>query len=151
MTQYYHHKKTKNTGCTWSKRSVKYVWEFTHTIWNSRNTQTHETERIKELEGVSTLRQSVMDEWNQGLGGLPAAGFSHYFSMKSEELMNFSVDYLESWLLIVRQARILMDPQHLLSDEFAISQTLQQWIGISYDVSDEEETRILKVVRTAGG
>ena len=37
-----------------------------------------------------------------------------------------------------------MDPQHLLPDEFSTSQTLQQWIRISYDVSDEEGTRILK-------
>ena len=144
MSQYYLHKKTKNTGRTWSKRLIKYNWEFTHEIWTSRNTQLHETERVKELEGVSILRQTVMKEWEQGLGRLPAADFSHYFSMKSEELMNFSTDYLKSWLLIVRQGRILMDGRHLLNDEFATSRTLQQWIGITYDITDEEGHQILK-------
>ena len=63
--------------------------------------------------------------------------------------MEKPIDYLKSWLMIIRQARILMDSQHLLQDDFTESKALQQWIGISYDVSDKEARPLLDLAAEA--
>ena len=37
-----------------------------------------------------------------------------------------------------------MDPDNLVEDEFATSKCLQNWIGISYEITDEEAIPILE-------
>ena len=50
------------------------------------------------------------------------------------------MEWQQNWFLIVRQARILLDNDHLIHDEFESSTVLQKWIGISYNLSDDEAT-----------
>ena len=45
--------------------------------------------------------------------------------------------------MIIRQGRILMDPTNLLEDQFAQSKALQQWIDISYEITENEGMTIL--------
>ena len=40
--------------------------------------------------------------------------------------------------MTIRQGRILFDQRNLLNDEFASSKALQDWVGLSYDLRDEE-------------
>ena len=138
MSRYYKSRQMQKTGNKWATRLIKYVWEATFVIWETRNAQLHQTERIHELEGVSILKQTITNEWKQGLGRLPTSDYSHYFTITIEALMEKSIEYLKSWLMIVRQARVMMDPSHLIHDEFAESIALQQWIGISYEITDDE-------------
>ena len=83
-------------------------------------------------------------KWETGLGRLPASEFSRYFSIPIDHLLAKPVDYLMQWFLAVRQGRILLDPDRLLQDEFVTSKSLQQWVGISYEVTDEEMEPILQ-------
>lgn len=55
-----------------------------------------------------------------------------------------SVDDLKGWFLAIRQARILMDTENLSKDSFSTSRALQHWIGIDYEVTDEEVRPILE-------
>ena len=57
--------------------------------------------------------------------------------------MQKSDEFLMHWLLVVRQARILMDHTNLIEDEFTTSTTLQKWIGLSYELTDEEAIPVL--------
>ena len=145
MQTYYLSQGTKNSGKLWAKRAVKYLWEATFELWEFRNKQLHETDKLHELEGLATLKSAVKAEWNLGLGQLPASDFSHYFTMSLEKLMKFTVDYLKSWFMIVRQGRIMMDKRNIIEDEFTTSKTLQQWVGISYEVTEEEGRQCLDI------
>ena len=95
------------------------------------------------MEGVPEMKRIIEAEWNIGLGRLPTAEFSPYFSIKIGNLLSKSVDSLKAWLLAVRQGRILMDPENLHQDELTKSKAMQQWIGISYSITDDKARPIL--------
>ena len=50
---------------------------------------------------------------------------------------------MKHWLMTIRQGRILLDPTRLIHDEFEHSKSLQQWIGIAYEITDKEAQPIL--------
>ena len=122
---------------------MKYNWEALFAIWENRNHQLHQTQRIKEFEGLPVLQTAIKAEWSIGIGRLPASQFSNYFKVPMKQLLQKSMEYQKHWLMIIRQGRILMDPTNLLQDSFAESRALQQWIDISYEVNDEEGLPIL--------
>ena len=64
--------------------------------------------------------------------------FSKYFRSNLSTLLHKDDDYLKQWLQVIGQASILMDPTNLAEDEFSTSKALQQWIGISYHIEDQE-------------
>ena len=138
MTTYYLGKRSKRKGSTWASRLVQYNWKLIASVWESRNEQLHQTERIHDLEGMSVVRDAIKKEWDIGLGRLPASQFSHYFNIPMEKLLLKSHEYLKSWLMTIRQGRILLDPENLLHDEIETSDTLQKWLDISYKVTDDE-------------
>ena len=72
------------------------------------------------------------------LGSNEVSDFSHLFRTTYAELLTKSLEVKKNWFLIIRQARILMDTDHLINDEFTTSRSLQQWIGITYGITDEE-------------
>ena len=78
MTEYYNNTRSLRKGSTWIKRLMKYNWEAVFSIWENKNKQLHNTQRIKELEGLSVLQNAIRAEWGIGLGRLPASQFSHY-------------------------------------------------------------------------
>ena len=100
-------------------------------------------ERIRELEGIPLLKEAIIEEYGIGLGLLPASEFSKYFRYKLPTLLQKQDDHLKHWLMVIRQARILMDSNNVLQDEFTTSKALQQWIGLSITVTEKEGTEIL--------
>ena len=144
MNNYYKRKYSQRKATTWAARLIKYSWEAIFEIWDGRNKQLHDIEHIKDMEDVPELKPIIEVEWTTGLGRLPTVEFSPYFSIKIEELLQKSINSLKAWLLAVRQRRILMDPENLKDDELANSKAMQQqWIGISYTVTDDEARPIL--------
>ena len=143
MNTYYCAKGNYKSSDTWKKRMGKFLWEFTHKIWEERNSKLHEIQHIQDMEGVPILKRAITAEWKQGLGSLPASEFSSLLSSTLEVLLSHSTDYLKQWLLTIRQGRILLDPTHVLHDEFETSKALRSWIGITYTVSDDEALPIL--------
>ena len=108
------------------KRLVRALWEVIYKLWESRNLQLHKTQHIRDMEGVPALKQVITAKWRQGIGCLPVLEFSSFFSPTLEHILSHSVDYLKQWLLTVRQGHILLDPRHLLHDEFETSKTLRE-------------------------
>ena len=143
MSNYYKSTRSLRKGSTWIKRLMKYNWEAVFSIWENRYKQLHNTQQIKELEGLSVLQNAIRAEWGIGLGRLPASQFSHYFKTPLPQLLQKSMDSQKHWLMIIRQGQILIDPTNLLQDQFAQSRALKQWIDISYEVTDEEGLPIL--------
>ena len=143
MTTYYDAKGNFRSSATWKKKVGKMLWEFTYKVWEGRNAKLHETQHIKDMEGVPMLKKAVAAEWKQGLGSLPASEFSALLSSTLDTLLAHSIEYLKQWLLTIRQGRILLDPNNLIHDEFETSKALRSWIGITYTITDKEAQPIL--------
>ena len=111
---------------------------MTFNLWEGRNKQLHETKHIEDMQGAEILKESIQKEYNKGIGRLPASDYSYLFKHPCKELLMKPLDILMNWFLTVRQARILMDTDNLVIDEFTTSTTLQKWIGISYGLTDQE-------------
>ena len=143
MDTYYRDNYSKRSATLWAARLIKYNLEATRSIWTERNNQLHNTIRIQELEGVPTLKKAIKDEWDIGLGRLPASEFSKYFKTKLPILLQKETEHLKHWFLVIRQARVLMDPTNVLEDEFSTSKALQSWVGLSLKVTNTEGAAIL--------
>ena len=146
MSRYYLGKHSKRSGNTWASRLVTYNWRTVFKVWEFRNEQLHHTERIRDLEGMPKVVNAIRMEWAIGIGRLPASQFSHYFNLPLEQLLKKNHDYLKTWLMIIRQGRILLDPSNLCQDDIKESEVLQKWLDISYVISDEEAMGPLKEV-----
>ena len=57
-------------------------------IWEARNKQLHETDRIKDLEGKKEIMEAIEAEYELGLRYLPAYGFSYLFKKKLDKRLN---------------------------------------------------------------
>ena len=93
------------TGKSWGKKVYKLLWEFTNSIWLGRNQQLHDTDRIKELQGLPLVLQAIQSEYNLGLHRLPPSEFSMLFATSFEVLQKRSIDSLRHWLLTIRLGR----------------------------------------------
>ena len=144
MTTYYEAIGNFKSGNNWAQKLVHLTWKTTFAIWETRNKQLHETQRIHDMEGVPILQKAITVEWNQGIGRLTASEYSALFQTTPIEIFQKSIDTQKQWLMTIRQGRILLDPERLQEDEFTNSTTLQKWIGLSYDMTDEEATPILR-------
>ena len=144
MTTYYLNKKSQRKGSTWASKLIHNNWKLITALWEGRNKQLHQTERINDLEGMPLVREAIETEWRIGLGRLPASQFSQYFSLPLDKLLERSHDHLKTWLSTIRQGRILLDPSNLCHDEFEEMSSLQKWLDISYVVSDDEGIPMLK-------
>ena len=143
MDTYFAAKGNFHTSTKWKQSLIRSTWEVTYAIWEFRNAQLHETQRIKDMEGIPSLKSAITAEWKQGLGCLPASEFSHFFTRPVEDILSQSDDYLKNWFLTVRQGRIMLDERHLVQDEFKTSRALQDWIGISQNITDREVKPLL--------
>ena len=103
MARYYKNTRSLRKGSTWVKRLMKYNWEALFAIWENRNHQLHQTQRIKEFEGLPVLQTAIKAEWSIGIGRLPASQFSHYFKVPMKQLLQKSMEYQKHWLMIIRQ------------------------------------------------
>ena len=144
MDNHYRLSQTLKNGQTWTSRLYHLTWNLIFHIWEDRNNQLHETERIKDFEGAEILKQSIIKEWNQGIGHLPASEFSKLFQTNLDTLLAKNLEYQQHWFIVIRQGRILLDPTNVISDEFETSTALQKWLGISYNIKDKEALPMLK-------
>ena len=127
----------------WVCNLLKGLWNLLFHIWNGRNQQLHKTQRIKDLEGLPLLKQAIRQEWNKGLGLVPASEFSRFLSPAIDDILKRGEESLKLWFLTVRQGRILFDQRNLIQDDFSSSKALQQWIGLSYTLTDDEVLPVL--------
>ena len=124
MEQYYNKADPKRSATLWTARLIKYTWEGIKYIWTERNSKLHKTSRIKELEGITVLKEAIKQEPNKGIGSLSTGEFSKYFRAKIDHICS-SEDRMMQWFQVVRQGRILMDKRNLINDEFAANKALQ--------------------------
>ena len=143
MQKHFNLIRSKQKATTWSSKLITYGIKFLYKIWDTRNQQLHKTARIQDMEGIPLLLQSIQNELNIGLGRLPAYEYSSYLKVPMQVIQQKPPEWQKHWFLVIRQARLLLDADNLISDEFASSSTLQKWIGLSYSITDEEATPVL--------
>ena len=102
------------------------------------------SKQIHDFEGAELLKQSIIKEWNKGIGCLPASEFSRFFKTDMNTLLKKNIEAQKHWFTVIRQGRILLDQTNIFSDEFENSPALQKWLGISYKVKDKEAIPTLK-------
>ena len=57
--------------------------------------------------------------------------FTRYFiRQKLEDILDKAIDCQKHWLMVVKQGRIMMDPQHIIEGEFKEDKALQEWLDI---------------------
>ena len=138
MGRHYKSQQSMKTGGQWASKMYGQGWKTLFKLWEIRNQQLHNTQRITDMEGTEQLKQAITNEYAKGLGRLPASDFSHLFKKKLPELLLKSTDVLKNWFLIIRQGRVLMDKDNLIEDEFQTNSALASWIGLSFQVTDAE-------------
>ena len=137
LLKYFTDTNSQRSVWLWASKLIQALWEFTSQVWGDRNSRLHDTEIIKDLEGRKQLEKAIRREWDTGLGNLPAAEFSYLLSGSLETILKRSLFSLRRWLAIVRNRRILLDAQNLITDKFMEDVALQRWIGITLP-SDED-------------
>ena len=138
MQQYYIENNTRKSSIKWTAKLISNTWKGVHFIWVERCKKMHDTKVIHDLQGLPHLVDSIKKELRIGIGRLPATEFSRQFNKKPEKILECTVEQQISWLQIVRQGRILLDPDNLIDDEVSRSEALQHWIGIDYAINDKE-------------
>ena len=144
MDNYYRISQTLKNCQTWTSRLYHLTWNLIFHIWEDRNNQLHETERIKDFEGAELLKQSIIKEWNKGIGRLPASEFSKLFQTDLDTLLAKNLEAQQHWFIVIRQGRILLDTTNVISDKFENSTALQKCLWISYNIKDKVALPILK-------
>lgn len=143
MSHYFTKRKDKRTGKSWASKLITYSVKFLYALWDLRNQQLHNTDRIKDMQGLPHLQSSIRREWSIGIGRLPASEYSKFFTMEISDILNKPFEWQQTRFQIIRQARILMDTSHLITDEFTTSSVLQKWIGILYMINDSKAIPLL--------
>ena len=131
-------RKWKSKGYTWGQKVVRASWDHLFRIWNKRNLQLHETERIKELKGAKDVLEAIDLEWAIGLNRLPAHEFSSMFSGSKDTLMEKDLPHLLQWLSIIRNGRFLHKDNQLQHDVFSFNETMNNWLELTYFHKDGE-------------
>jgi hypothetical protein len=109
---------SKCSGLSWAAKAYRAGWNMIFNLWKFRNSKLHETDRILDMEGRKELDNAIIQEWNIGIGSLPAIEFSYLLSGKIEQTFTRSMQHKRSWLAIIRQGRVLHEDPNLLQDEF---------------------------------
>ena len=95
---YFRLEKSQKTGSSWGKQVYKLFWKVLKNIWIGRNNQLHKTERIRDLQGLPTLKEAIRSEYALGLHWLPACEFSIYFCNPIELFLTRDIESLKEWL-----------------------------------------------------
>ncbi len=133
---YLEHKKKRRTGLVWAHKAIRHTWDFLAAIWDDRNKRLHDTDVIKELEGLPILLRAIEGEWDIGLHRLPASDFYSMFLGSFNSLKKKNIDSLITWLSIIRNGRFLHKDPSLIHDEFSIDASLNDWLGLAYIIKD---------------
>ena len=124
------------------KTLIRKIWSFTHKIWEARNRQLHETDKIDLLQRLPYLKEAALQEWTTGLGILPAHDFSHMFTTTKKELQKKSMESLRSWLSIIRNGRYLHGDKNIVHDEYSTDTSMNTWLGLKYYKDKHGKVRV---------
>ena len=128
---YYRQKEScHKTGKTCGKKVYKLLWNLTSALWKGRNEQLHQTDRIKDLQGLPLVLQAIKNEFNLGLHRLPPSEFSVLFATSFETLSKRSLDSLRHWLLTIRLGRSLHGGIDIIADVFTPDGPYRSWLGL---------------------
>ena len=122
--------KCPKTSKSWGKKAYKLIWKLTKSIWLGRNQQLHDTDRIKELQGLPLVLQAIQSEYNLGLHPLPPSEFSVPFATTFESLQQRSIDSLCHWLLTVRLGHTIHGGINIIQDVFSSNGPMRSWLGL---------------------
>ena len=114
----------------WASRLIRQGWELIYQIWQSRNNQLHNTDRINDFNGLQQLKTAIRSEWSVGLNALPASDFSYLFKTPLPQLLQKSLECLKDWLAIIRSGRYLHNDSKTPQDAFNTDPALRHWIGL---------------------
>jgi hypothetical protein len=131
--QYYAITHPNKQGLTWASNIIKSQVNFLQKLWNGRNKQLHDTNKILELEGLPELISAIETEWAIGISNLPAVDFSHLFSTDLNSLLSKNLDSQKDWLAIIKLGRCLHQDPNAIEDGFSTKGPLSRWIGINDD------------------
>ena len=130
---------TKKRGLSWATKMIRANWEIIHAIRLHRNDAVHETQKLKELEGVPLLNQVIKRHWNVGVRRLPLTEFSYMFRITLTDLIKKSVDTKKSWLATVKRSRKMYEKESYIEDEFDNNEVLAKWIDLNDNWSLQNE------------
>ncbi len=133
---YYDDSSSRKTGRSWAHKTIRKLWNFLFDLWEHRNNQLHNTEKIEELQGLQELKSAIRAEWRIGLNRLPAYDFSYLFNISENELLKKSAESLRNWLSIIRNGRYLHQDPRLLHDQFSTDTALNKWVDLRYYKKD---------------
>ena len=128
--EYLTRKYPRMKSSTWARRVIKCSWKLILGMWEQRNEELHKNDNIEILQGREILEETVMKEWDAGLGTLPIHEYAHLFRLKKRELEKKSTQCKKDWLLTVKLGRVLHKDQSATEDEFDSNKALRHWIGL---------------------
>ena len=116
---------------------IRSNWKFCAELWQSRNSQLHNTQCIQDLSGRKLLLAAISAELRVGLSCLPANEFSSYFNKSIRYKLLFhkqtSLQFKKDWFATIRSARHLYRDINILQDSFTSSQALCDWVGLIWE------------------
>ena len=133
----YDQQKLKRSVILGLSKLIKSNWKFCAELWQSRNSQLHNTQCIQDLSGRKILLASISSELGVGLSCLPANEFSGYFNKSIRNKLRFdkhtSLQFKKDWFATIRSARILYRDINIVQDSFTTSQALCDWVGLIWE------------------
>ena len=102
MEEYFQEVKMYQNATTWGSKAICLLWTFLFNIWEGRNKQLHNTNRIKDMQGFQILLKSIKKEWQVGLGRLPTHQFDIYFRGSLKSILSQNEEGLKHWLVTVQ-------------------------------------------------
>jgi exonuclease III len=118
----------KTTGERWTKRIIQYIWKMNREIWEHRNKQLHDNQKlVEELEGGLELDQVIRQEYLEGPDNLHR-DLSNLFDVSLEDLLKKPIQAKKNWFLLIRTAKesLAIDRQ----DNFSQNGSLRKWVGL---------------------
>jgi hypothetical protein len=116
---------------------IKSNWKFCADVWQSRNSQLHNTLCIQDLSGRKILLAAIPAELKVGLSCLPADEFSSYFNKPIRHKLLFhkhtSLQFKKDWFATIRSARKLHLDINIIHDAFTSSKALCDWVGLIWE------------------
>ena len=90
-----------------TRRGIKMIhrlWSIIKLHWNHRKSILHETKDIDLISGVGQLTVSIINEYYQGLGELPAV-YTTYLLTPLEFILQKPTVYLKRCFFVIRSGR----------------------------------------------
>ena len=140
--EYFEETESLQSHNLWVSKAIRIGWKYLTTIWNGRNTQLHQIDHILDMEGRKEMIKAIHDEYNIGLGRLPAYGFSYMFKSPAGELAKSSMEKIKHWLSIIKQGRIVYEDPQRIEDDFFTKGALYKALDLhelnEYDFEQDE-------------